>query len=68
MNDDEFFIANFTDVHVTDQTMISETGTTGKTIIYGIEHSKPDIMLFSGDVAGNLTQLRHLSIKMLFLL
>ncbi|MCQ2814672.1 MAG: metallophosphoesterase [Bacilli bacterium] len=60
MNDDDFVVANFTDVHVTDQSMISETGTTGKTIKYGVEHSNPDIMLFSGDVAGNLTQLGYL--------
>ena len=60
MTDDDFVIANFADVHITEQSFLSDTGTVGKTIKYAIQNSNPDIMLFSGDVAGNITQLGYL--------
>lgn len=52
MRDSEFVIANFTDIHVTDASMLGENGTTGKTIRYGIQNSNPDLIVFSGDLAG----------------
>lgn len=60
MSGSQFKVVNFTDIHVTDQSLLSDTGTVGKTIKYGIEHSKPDILLFSGDLVGKPSDLSYL--------
>lgn len=52
MDDSEFVVANFTDIHVDNESYLSESGTVAKTIKYGIQDSNPDIMVFSGDIAG----------------
>lgn len=60
MDDDEFVVANFTDIHVTDPSLLSENGTVAKTIEYGIANSNPDIMVFSGDIAGKPSDLDYI--------
>lgn len=60
MKGSKFVVANFTDIHVDDASLLSDTGTVGKTIKYGINRSKPDILLFSGDIAGKAADLNYI--------
>jgi len=60
MKDDDFVIANFTDIHVNSEDLLSDTGTVGKTIKYAIQNTNPDILVFSGDVAGSSSDLNYI--------
>jgi len=60
MDDDNFVIANFTDIHVDKESLLSDSGTVGKTIKYGIQKSNPDILVFSGDIAGASSDLDYI--------
>lgn len=57
MDGSSFKIANFTDVHIDSSSLLGDSGTVGKTIKYAIENSRPDILLFSGDLVGSLSHL-----------
>ena len=59
MTGSNLVVTNFTDIHVSDASMLSETGTTGKTIRYAIQNSNPDVMLFSGDIVGVASDLDY---------
>ena len=57
MDDSDFVVLNFTDIHVDNVAFLSNTGTVSKTIKYAIERSKPDLLLFSGDLAGSASDM-----------
>jgi len=54
---DDVKIINFGDIHINELSLLDDTQSTGKTIKYAVANSNPDIIVLSGDIAGNQAKL-----------